>query len=220
MSEAHEEGSGDSYDYARVHFPALLALETRQWQTALALEPPRNIEPWNRAITYWAHAVAAGHLRDAAAARLALRQYNAMLEQTRRSRTPYEAGNMETDHAEAQAWAAFAQGKHEQALKLLRPVADDQDKTGKGEVELPAREMLADVLLEMDRPEEALAEYEKSLETDPNRFNGLYGAARAAQLAHQPEKAAGFYARLLANCGGASSDRVQRVRALVAIPQN
>ena len=56
------------------------------------------------------------------------------------------------------------------------------------------------MLLEADRPQEALIEYEKSLKTDPNRFNGLYGAGRAAELALQPEKAAGYYAQLLKNC--------------------
>jgi tetratricopeptide (TPR) repeat protein len=127
---------------------------------------------------------------------------------------------METDHDEAEAWLAFAQGKNEAALKLLRDVADDQDETGKGEVELPAREMLADMLLEMNRPEEALAEYEKSLKIDPNRFNGLAGAARAAELAHQPEKASAFYARLLENCAGATSDRVAQLRANRSARQN
>jgi len=213
MPESEGENVGEYYNYARVEFPALLILETHQWKQALALEAPRRIEPWNRAIAYWAKAVAAGHLHDAASARAALSQHNAMIQQARRSKTPYEADNMETDDNEAASWLAFAQGKNDRALKLLRAVADDQDETGKGEVELPAREMLADMLMELNRPEEALVEYEKSLKIDPNRFNGLLGAARAAQLAHQSEKAAAFYARLLENCAGATSDRVAQVRA-------
>jgi len=103
-------------------------------------------------------------------------------------------------------------------LKLLRAVADRQDAVGKGEVELPAREMVADMLLEMNRPEEALGEYEKALQTDPNRFNGLYGAARAAEIANKPEKASTYYAQLLKNCEGGKSDRpeLERARKLVA----
>jgi cytochrome c-type biogenesis protein CcmH/NrfG len=73
--------------------------------------------------------------------------------------------------------------------------------------------MLADMLLEMNRAEEALAEYETALRTDPNRFNSLYGAARAAELSNQPPKAAGFYAQLLKNCEGIDSDRPELVRA-------
>jgi tetratricopeptide (TPR) repeat protein len=136
-----------------------------------------------------------------------------MIQKTRRSSTPYEADTMDTDHDQAQAWLAFARGRNEEAVKLMRSVADNQDSAGKGEVELPAREMLADMLLELRRPEEALAEYEKSLKTDPNRFNGLYGAARAAEMAHLPEKAAQFYGQLLANCAQADSDRPELAQA-------
>ena len=133
---------------------------------------------------------------------------------TRKSSLAYYATSLQNGHDQALAWLAFAQGKNQEALRRLRSVADDQDTVGKGEVELPAREMLADMLLEMNRPEDALVEYEKSLQTDPNRFNGLYGAARAAEQARQPEKAAGFYAQLLKNCDGtADSGRPELARA-------
>lgn len=82
---------------------------------------------------------------------------------------------------EIHAWAAFAQGDVERALQLLRATADLQTKVGKGEVELPAREMLAEILLMAGRPAEALKEYERSLASDPNRFNALLGAASAAE---------------------------------------
>ncbi|HYL93577.1 MAG TPA: hypothetical protein VEW69_10540, partial [Alphaproteobacteria bacterium] len=105
------------------------------------------------------------------------------------------------------------QAKSDEALRLLRAVADKQDKVGKGETETPAREMLADMLLELKRPQEALAEYEIALKTDPNRFNGLYGAAQAAELAQQKQKATGYYAQLIKNCEGSHSDRTELVRA-------
>jgi hypothetical protein len=38
------------------------------------------------------------------------------------------------------------------------------------------------MLLKMNRPQATLSEYEKSLQTDPNRFNDLYGATRSAEL--------------------------------------
>jgi len=80
-------------------------------------------------------------------------------------------------------------------------------------VEIPAREMLADILLESNHPQEALAEYQQSMKIDPNRFNGLYGAARAAQLANEPLTAEKYYARLVKNCQGAKSDRPELARA-------
>src|SRR5438132_11916953 len=76
--------------------------------------------------------------------------------------------------------------------------------------------MLADMLLEMGRPEQALAEYEKSLKTDPNRFNGLYGAAQAAESAHDSEKAQLYYAQLLKNCENGQRPELARAKTLLA----
>jgi hypothetical protein len=210
----------DYYNSFPLHAAALYALETRQWKDALVLQAPADIAPYSRAITYWARAVAAGHLHDAASARAALDRYNALVEATRKSSKPYVAGSMSTDHDEAEAWTDFAEGKSADALRLLRAVADKQDKVGKREVELPAREMLADMLMELGRPQEALVEYEKSLHTDLNRFNGLYGAARAAETAHEPKKAATYYAQLLKNCDGPDADRPELAQARILVAKN
>ncbi|HZC24122.1 MAG TPA: hypothetical protein VE866_12335, partial [Candidatus Binatia bacterium] len=100
-------------------------------------------------------------------------------------------------------------------------VADIQDKLGKAEVDIPAREMLADMLLELKQPDKALAEYEKSMQIDPNRFNGLAGAAHAAELAHQPAKANTYYAQLLKNCDdGKHSDRPELRSAKTLLANN
>jgi tetratricopeptide (TPR) repeat protein len=215
-----DKGLGGYLNQMRAHFPAMYALERHQWKEATALEPPAGAEPENQSITYWARAVGAGRLRDAAAAEDAVNQFDAMLEATRRGKRAYFVERMRTNHDEAHAWLAFAQGKNQDALKLLRGLADQQDAEGKGEVELPAREMLADMLLAMGRGEEALAEYGESIQTDPNRFNGLAGAARAAEMVHQPEKAKNYYAQLLKNCdNGAHSDRVELTRAKAVVAE-
>jgi tetratricopeptide (TPR) repeat protein len=160
------------------------------------------------------HAIAAAHLRDVAAPRDAAGRYDAMVDAVRKSSSrSYQAIYMRTDHDETHAWLAFAEGKNEEALILLRLVADKQDAEGKAEVELPAHEMLADMLLEMNRPQAALSEYEKSLQTDPNRFNGLYGAARSAELLRQAQTAARYYAQLLKNCEAAPSERAELTHA-------
>jgi tetratricopeptide (TPR) repeat protein len=209
-----DKGLDGYLDQMRAHFPAMYALEMHQWKDAMALQPSPGVEPENQQITYWARAVGAGHLRDSAAAQDAVNEFDAMLEATRKGKHPYRAERMSTNHDEAHAWLAFAQGKDEDALNLMHEVADKQDAEGKGEVELPAREVLADMLLEMGRPAEAQVEYEKSMKTDPNRFNGLAGAGRAAELAHQPAKAKTYYAHLLKNCdNGAHSDRPELAHA-------
>jgi hypothetical protein len=215
-----DKGLDGYLNQMRAHFPAMYALERHQWKEAIALQPPAGAEPENQQITYWARVVGAGHLRDAPAAQDAVVQFDAMLEATRKGKHPYRADRMSTNRDEAHAWLAFAQGRNEDALKLLRTVADKQDAEGKGEVELPAREMLADMLLEMGRPEEALFEYEGSMKTDPSRFNGLAGAAQVAELTRRPEKARTYYAQLLKNCdNGAHSDRVELTRAKALVAQ-
>jgi tetratricopeptide (TPR) repeat protein len=209
-----DQGFDGYLNYVRAYFPAKYALETRHWKDAEALQPRAGAEAMHQAITYWARAVGAGHLRDVAGARTAVQQFDAMLEAMKKGPHAYAVKGMEMDRGEARAWLAFAEGKDEEAVGLLRPIAEKQDQVGKGEVELPAREMLADILLEMNRPQDALAEYEKSLKSDPNRFNGLYGAARAAELAHYPEKASAYSAQLLKNCANAAnSDRPELAHA-------
>jgi predicted Zn-dependent protease len=83
----------------------------------------------------------------------------------------------------------------------MRQAADMEDKNDKHIVTpgriLPARELLGDMLLEMKRPADALKEYEASQLREPNRFRGLYGAARAAEQAGDAAKAKRYYAQLV-----------------------
>jgi len=128
------------------------------------------------------------------------------LRPTRRT-TPIRQSPVDTNKNEAHAWLAFAEKDSAAAFELIKPVIQFQDQVGKGEVELPAREMYADMLLELNRPAEALEQYRLSLKSDPNRFNGLYGAGRSAELTSQA-LATTYYQQLLDNCDqGTISDR-------------
>ena len=73
------------------------------------------------------------------------------------------------------------EGEDDKAVAVLRTIADKNDKLGDEPEGIPAREMLADMLLEAKKPQQALIEYQTDLKLNPNRFNGLYGAARAAE---------------------------------------
>ncbi len=115
---------------------------------------------------------------------------------------------MKIERSEIVGWVAFAEDKQDDALKNMRAAADLQDKVGQGEVDIPAREMLADMLLESHQPRQALAEYEVALKLSPNRFNGLYHAGVAAEAAGDKAKAQQFYAALLKSTdNGAQSAR-------------
>lgn len=154
---------------------------------------------------------------DAKSARRDAAEYEVLLDELRHSDKSYLVQFLDLEHDEVLAWRDFAEKKNEAAVQLMRSVADRQDARGKEEVALPAREMLADMLLELNRPQEALAEYQQSMKIDPNRFNALYGAGRAAELTHQPEKARTYYAALVKNCEGSKSDRPDLVRAHAAL---
>ena len=208
-NEGYGQGRESFYYYVQAHFPAMLALEEHDWKAAEALQPVPNAEPGFGAITYWAQAVGAGHLKDVAKAQKAVKDLDDSIEAAHKKHPDYQRPPVDTDKNEGHAWLAYAQGNTDEAFRLLKEVIDYQDKVGKGEVELPAREMYADMLLELNRPADALEQYKLSLKTDPNRFNGLYGAGKAAELSGQQEVAAGYYKQLLANCADAGDQRAE-----------
>jgi len=83
---------------------------------------------------------------------------------------------------------------------------------------LPARELLAEMLLEVKQPAQAVIEFEATLRTAPNRFNALSGAARSAKLSGDNAKAKTYYGKLLSLCEHADGDRpeLQDARSLLA----
>lgn len=203
--------------WTKAHFPALFALETHHWADAASLPPVPDASPRVMTETYWARTIGTARKGDAEGARKNAERYEGLLEELRKSKEAYWAQFLDVEHDEVLAWGYFAEKKNDDALRLMRTAADRQDARGKGEVDLPAREMLADMLLELNRPQEALAEYERSMKTDPNRFNALYSAGRAAELAQQWEKAKIYYATLLKNCEGSNSDRPELALARAAV---
>ncbi len=115
-------------------------------------------------------------------------------------------------------WIARAQGEDGEALRLLREAVALEARAGTHPVTpgqiLPANEQLGDLLLELGRPAEALPAFEESLEAFPNRFDGHYGAARAAELADRPSVARRHYERLveMAGRGDGRRDELERAR--------
>lgn len=200
----------------RTKYPVFYSLEMRDWKTASALEPVADGEPEFATMTYWAKAVADGHLRRATEASADLAHYDAEIEKLKKGKQAYLAkGTFNTiERDEIVAWVHFAKGMPDGAVEHMRAAADLQDKVGQAEVDIPAREMLADMLLELRQPQAALAEYEVSLKLSPNRFNGLYNAGRAAEEAGDKAKAEQFYAALLKSTGnGAQSSRPEMAHA-------
>src|SRR5262249_53444989 len=117
----------------------------------------------------------------------------------------------------ALGWVARAEGKNDEALTLLRAAADRESATEKHPVTpgplAPARELLAEMLLEATEPAKALQEFESSMRVEPNRFRGLAGAARAAELAGDRAKARTYAAQLVALGEKADGERPELARA-------
>src|SRR5215467_13420624 len=187
--DGDDTGMLEYLGYAGAHFPALYNLEMHHWQDAATLEPAANTPAYLQMITYWARTIAAAHMGDLEATRRNAQKFDEAEEATRKSKYAYALDGPRSSSGEVHAWLAFTEKKNDEALQKMREVADTQDLRGKQEVDIPAREMLADMLLALNQPENALSEYEKSMKIDPNRFNGLAGAAQAAEIAHQWAKA-------------------------------
>jgi tetratricopeptide (TPR) repeat protein len=203
---------------ALVTFSARYALEMHRWTDAASLAPIPGAETGDNSIIYWARAIGAartGNLADAHKDMAEIETiHSALLKQDK----PGFAQAVEQDRQEAAAWLAYAEGNKDDAIKALRAVAQKEEAEGDEPLAIPAREMLADMLLDMNRPDQALAEYDVDLKFNPNRFNGLYGAARAAEMAGKSEKSNTYYARLVKICDGSNSARpeLSRAKALLA----
>ena len=202
--------------YYRTKFPVFYALEMRDWRAAAALEPIPGALPEDATMTWWARAIADGHLHHAEQAQADLAHYDALMAEVRKGRHAYYADSTGAQiwRNEVAAWSAFAAGREDEALKHMRDAADLQDKVGQGEVDIPAREMLADMLLDLHQPRLALAEYHAALALSPNRFNGLYNAGVAAEEAGDKTAASDCFAELLKSTGdGAHSLRPELAHA-------
>lgn len=199
--------NAESAAYAFAAIQARYSLERQQWEAAVKIEPRKPASfPWGdrfaayEAITHFARALGAARSGNPTAGKGSIMELE-KLHDIALMKSAYWANQVEIQKISAQAWLDYAQGKWKEALRLMKHAAEietatDKSPTTPGEV-LPAQELLGDMLLEMERPGEALKAYEAELIRSPNRFNSLYGAGRAAELIQKREKAEAYYRKLL-----------------------
>jgi tetratricopeptide (TPR) repeat protein len=221
MPPMKDDMYGSDFDprtYSLVVFPARYSLELHRWSEAASLPLVPGASIGDNAITYWARAIGAVRSGNPAEARKDIAEIVSIRKTLVRQKKAGFIDYIDADKKEAEAWLAYAEGNRDQALKTLRTIAEKQEAEGDEPLAIPAREMLADMLTDMNQPAQALAEYENDLKFNPNRFDGLYGAAHAAELAGKNTEANTYYAQLLKVCNGASSDRpeLSKAKALVA----
>jgi tetratricopeptide (TPR) repeat protein len=212
---------GTGYDprlYALAAFPARYALELHHWTEAASLTPVAYAQTGDAAITYWARAIGAAHIGNVAQTRTDIEHIDAIHKTLVDQKKKNFAEAVDQDRKEATAWLDHAEGRNDAAIAALRTIAEKEEASGdESDGGTPAREMIADMLLEMKQPEQALAEYKTDLKFYPNRFNGLYGAAQAAEMAGQMSQATEYYAVLVKTCEGSTSERPELAKAKQAV---
>jgi hypothetical protein len=207
MKDMYDRNS-DMRAYALAVSEARYNLELHHWAAAAAMQPVAAADHEDRGVFYWARAMGAARGGNVAQAQLDIQQLESNGAALVKEKKKGQAEVTEKYGKIAQAWLDHANGKHDQATAALRAIADEEDSTGeRTDIGIPVREMLADMLLEMKRPEQALAEYETELKFYPNRFNGLYGAAKSAEALGKSDVAGRYYAQLVKVCDGSGSER-------------
>jgi tetratricopeptide (TPR) repeat protein len=200
------------------HLTAMYPIEMHDWSTAAALPPYEVAGTAEDSTIYWARAIGSAHLRKPEDVRQDLAAIESIHKKLTAAKSEF-ADSVEDDRKQAQAWLAFAEGKDDDAVEAMRPIADKEDSLGEEPEGIPAREMIADMLLEAKRPQQALVEYQTDLKLNPNRFDALYGAARAAEAAGKQNDATEYYALLLKVCDGSNSTRPELTRARQLVAQ-
>ncbi|MBC7734586.1 MAG: hypothetical protein H7306_22275 [Bacteriovorax sp.] len=193
--------------------PARYAIERGDWKAASGL-PVTNLR-WDYAdsITRFARGLGFARGGDQAGAKSEVDALQELSRERAKAGDAYWAARIDEEIQAVSAWAAMAAGDTRKAETLMRAAADSEDASAKSvamELRLyPMREMLAEMLLEEGKAGAALKEFEASAQENPNRFRGLYGAARAAEKAGKAEVAHDYYRRLLALSAGADDGRTE-----------
>jgi hypothetical protein len=208
--------------YAMAAIPARYALERRNWAEAAALQASATPFPWERfpwaeGMTSFTRTLGAARTGDTAGAEAGLAKLQSLKDKLVQANDTYWANQVEVQRLGAAAVVARVQGRDRDSIEQARAAADLESTMEKhpatpGAI-LPARELLADLLLETNDPGAALTEYERSLGTDRNRFRSILGKARAAQQTGDRAKATGAYQQLIALCDKGDTSRPELAEA-------
>ena len=172
--------------YASTAMPIRYAVERGQWREAAGIASPKGAPPQVVAIAVWARGIGYARSGNATEARVEAEELNRLEEQLRTMGNAYWAVQAGILRREVMAWSAQAEKKPEEAAKLMRSAADEEDGIEKLPVTpgpiVPAREQLGYLLLEQNRPDLARQEFEKTLASSPGRRGAKLGVARAVEL--------------------------------------
>ena len=204
--------------------PARLAVERRDWDAAVAIEPrvPDYIAwenfHWPEGLSWYARGLGAVHTGDLEGARKAERRLAELADKSRSAADERFQVYIETDRHILAGWIAHAEGDVERAIELMRQAAELQGSVEKHPVTpgalLPPHEALGDLLMKLGRPDDALAAYSEGDETWPGRYNTLVGAVQAARDSGDRQATARWAARLVETAPEAERKSAEMARHL------
>jgi hypothetical protein len=208
--------------YAFAAMPARYALERGDWAQAAKLALSPSDLAWSKfpqaeGILVFARGLGAVRSGDVAAARKDVGRLQALKEALIAVKSNYWAGQTDFQIKTVNGWIALAEKRNDEALQLMRTAAEAEETSDKHPVTpgnvVPSRELLGEMLLLLGQPKQALAEFERSLKRDPNRFRGIYGAGRAAEAAGNPQVAREYYTKLLTLTAARDTERPELAHA-------
>ena len=212
--------------YAQAATPARYALERGNWADAAALGYPARSEtawakvPHAESVLVFARGLGAARSGDTAKAKNEIARLAALRETLTTMKEPYWAEQAEIQSKIVTGWTARAEGRNDEAVKLLREAADREDATSKHIVTpapiAPARELLAELLMDLKQPKDALREFTKAMEREPGRLRTLYGAGLAAERSGDKAGAKAHYKQLVLMTQGAERSDILQSRAFLA----
>ncbi len=208
--------------YAVAAIPVRFALERRDWKAAASLSTPAigfplDKFPWAEAMISFARALGMARTGDIPAAQAEIARLQSLEDKLLTAKDTYWTNQVKVQRLGAAGILAHVQGDDKKAVELARAAADldatmDKHPATPAAVQ-PARELLADLLLELKDPGGALKEYEESLKSEPNRFRSILGKARAAKEAGELAASREAYQKLVALSGEAGAGRPELVEA-------
>jgi tetratricopeptide (TPR) repeat protein len=191
--------------YAFAAIPSRYALERGDWQQAAALKLSPHDMAWTKfphaeAVLVFSRALGAARSGKVAVARKDAERLQALKEAMTAAKLGYWAGQTDFQIKTLNAWIALAEKRYDEAVQLMRTAAEAEEASDKHPVTpgnvVPSRELLGEMLLALNQPTQAFTEFEHSLQRDPSRFRGMYGAGRAAEAAGNRQAAREYYTKL------------------------
>ena len=202
--------------YALIAVPSRIAIENKNWELATQLELPKakldwEKAHWPKAMLHFSRALGFSNTGNSFEAEKELKSLIILRDKLIEAKNTYEIGQVTIQIEAVRAWIEYSKGNSEKAIKYMKLASNLESKTSKaavtpGEI-IPADELLADLYLALNKPKKALETYKLNLEGHPFRFNGIYGAAKAAKKLNDIKLAVYYFDQLVKLSSGTNSSR-------------